>query len=764
MTEGEHRLLTISTGASHATPIGKQERITWPDFVARQETPQRIPLPLQMFQNLDKDERKKLKNVGGYVFAALKDGLRSTETTLTREGATYDLDEISQDDLLKVRFALDCSGLNFLMHSTATHSAEQPKVRIIIPFDAPLTCDRSGQAYAKVAHNLAQSLGIPENDDNAFDQQSRLMYWNTVMADTEPIFEYETHADYASLGTLQTDPIETQTDPIEGELTPDKAIKTVQNYVRTESKNLQDRANYVSAKMHLVKAVMQKQIDVPTAETCVKLLACGNADWEHNNVKELHAELATADKTPPRTPGDFMEKFNYWGTTANTAVHEVQIPYTVDTPETLEEFEKRSKEKAKNDSRATARTNERPYVTYDLFLDALAALGITIKNNLIANEYEIKGLPKVYSIAGAVNTLPGYLEDFMSPLFKGVTETKIKDWINRTADIYRFNPVTDWLTNLTWDGTSRLGWIMDDILHVDTGDTLSRSLVRKWLIQCVAMAFNDQDERGEPYGADGVLTLQGDEGLGKTSFFRALTPIKKYFVSGAKIDTEKKDTLINATGAWIVELGEADSMMRKAQADLKSFITQELDSIRIPYDKAAVKRPRRASFCASVNPADYLRDTAGTRRWWTVPIVNKINFAQLQDDPKNLAQLWAEVYTLWAASPQGFRLSYAEMGELSRRNGAYQVEMPGEDELLALLDFSQPIEGWKFLSATQLKVEQWGFKATAVELGRALTKLASHDERIISKRTKAGRLWLLPTAKDGYLKEYWAPDNHRRTP
>lgn len=58
-------------------------------------------------------------------------------------------------------------------------------------------------------------------------------------------------------------------------------------------------------------------------------------------------------------------------------------------------------------------------------------------------------------------------------------------------------------------------------------------------MQCVALGLNDESH---PVGADGVLVLQGDQGLAKTSFFRIMSPFPRWFVEGAIIDMSNKDT------------------------------------------------------------------------------------------------------------------------------------------------------------------------------------------------------------------------------
>lgn len=64
------------------------------------------------------------------------------------------------------------------------------------------------------------------------------------------------------------------------------------------------------------------------------------------------------------------------------------------------------------------------------------------------------------------------------------------------------------LHGIHWDGVNRLPVLLD-ILHID-GGSFYALLVRKWLIQCVALVHNTY-RRQET--AEGVLVLQGPKAL-----------------------------------------------------------------------------------------------------------------------------------------------------------------------------------------------------------------------------------------------------------
>ena len=193
------------------------------------------------------------------------------------------------------------------------------------------------------------------------------------------------------------------------------------------------------------------------------------------------------------------------------------------------------------------------------------------------------------------------------------TRQGLDDSLVLIEDENRFNPIADMLHTVRHDGTDRLAELVE-IAGIAEDETACLYL-RKWLHQSVAMALNDDTD---PYGADGVLVIQNPQGAGKTLLFSKLALYADWFAEGISIDLDKKDSVIQATGCWIAELGELDSTLKREQLSLKAFITSRTDTYRQPYARAATRKPRRTSFCATVNPTEFLNDETGSkeaRKW-----------------------------------------------------------------------------------------------------------------------------------------------------
>lgn len=369
---------------------------------------------------------------------------------------------------------------------------------------------------------------------------------------------------------------------------------------------------------------------------------------------------------------------------------------------------------------ATGEQSQTGTVNIDNVAKCLDDLEIMLRYNQLTKEAEVTGLPSCYSTENAVNILPVYLMDFMRECgFSGVTQQTIDGCLACIADRNRYNPILEYLQEGTWDGSDRFPEIYR-ILGVE--DPVYQTYIRKWFIQCVALGLNDEEH---PIGADGMLVLQGEQGLAKTSFFRIMSPFPRWFVEGAIIDMRDKDTIITALSGWITELGELDSTLKKEQMSIKAFITNRSDKIRVPYARTPATAPRRTSFCGTVNPKNYLKDETGTRRFWTVPVERIDKRALFSLRPEWVKQLWLQTYRMYQLDPSGFRLTDKEMERLQRNNQEFNAPLRYEAEIRELLDLTLPPERWEWWRAVELIGEdRFPKNADSAQIGKALARVA----------------------------------------
>jgi len=200
-------------------------------------------------------------------------------------------------------------------------------------------------------------------------------------------------------------------------------------------------------------------------------------------------------------------------------------------------------------------------------------------------------------------------------------------------------------------------------------------LIRRWLITAMAMACQ--------HGVDsaGCLVLQGTQDMGKTWWIRKLVPddLREQLVrTDATVDPHDKDSVSQVISYWICELGEIGATFAKADLQaLKAFITKDHDIMRRPYDMGDSRYPRRTALIASVDQTIYLHDTAGNRRFWTVPCTSINSYHTI-----NMQQLWAEVLHLIEVKGETWRLTPDEKEHIRRINEGHMQIDPIDERII----------------------------------------------------------------------------------
>lgn len=193
----------------------------------------------------------------------------------------------------------------------------------------------------------------------------------------------------------------------------------------------------------------------------------------------------------------------------------------------------------------------------------------------------------------------------------------------------------------------------------------------KWAVATVATAL----ERGVNHTC---LVLVGAQGIGKTTFFNRLVPdeLLPYYTS-TQLNPADKDSKIMVTESFIINLDELESSNREEIGFLKSLITVEQTTFRKPYAKRADSYRRHASFCGSVNRAEFLTDITGSRRFLTVDSID-IDLPSIKKFDVN--KLWAQALYL-LNNDFVYWFSGKEIEVINEQNKIYQIISP-EEELI----------------------------------------------------------------------------------
>lgn len=330
--------------------------------------------------------------------------------------------------------------------------------------------------------------------------------------------------------------------------------------------------------------------------------------------------------------------------------------------------------------------------TEELTIENLSAYlrqkGIEVWYNTISHSFEIDGFGGE-SQDHLKETAPALIYDELHFQLKKCSMDKIGQYLNVIATRNKRNPILEMIQNTQWDGRSRIEEIYR-IFGIDEADHLSRTILRKWLMQCICGLHNTMEN---PFSLDIVLIFQGAQGIGKTRFLEKLALNSHYFGEGRTFDPRNKDSQIECTSKWICELGEIGSTMKKDIDSLKAFLTNSTDEYRLPYGKAALRYARLTSFCGTTNDRQFLIDETGNRRFATISLRPDVQIDyETQVKPFDSLQLWAEVnHLVETAVANGssyaacFRLNRGELADLNTRNAEHQKLMKGEAEVIDIL-------------------------------------------------------------------------------
>lgn len=362
--------------------------------------------------------------------------------------------------------------------------------------------------------------------------------------------------------------------------------------------------------------------------------------------------------------------------------------------------------------------------------------GIYAVYNQITKDNEIKGL----NCDGLSNQMMDIHSMANKYGFK-VSLDFIGKSLSRIAEKNKYNPVTNFLNECEFNWDEKPGRIKQlcDTLEVTEwfSTELRDKLVTKWLLNVANIPFNEGNSNTE-----GTLVIQGDQGIGKTTWIKLLVPI--YLKTGLELDPSDKDKVYNCIKYWVCELGELDATMKADQAKLKAFITESVDEIRRPYAIAPERYPRKTAFYGTVNKSEFLKDETGDRRYWVIP-VKDININKMKEI--DIPQLWGEIMHLLRSNTINLYLSKDELKELNNSNKDFRAKGALQIAIEEGFNWNLDKKYWNIVQSTVI-AKRLGLKTTS-GLKEAIEGMGGEY-----KRTKKARGYLVPTFKDASTIEW----------
>lgn len=318
------------------------------------------------------------------------------------------------------------------------------------------------------------------------------------------------------------------------------------------------------------------------------------------------------------------------------------------------------------------------------------------------------------------NVMNDFIENSMlRECLKGRIKTNLSSLRNLLYSDFceLFNPFEDYFFNLpTYDEkTDYITELANTI--TTTKQDLWQQCFKKWLVAMVGCVLDDKVINHT------VIVFSGKQGLGKTTWVEKLVPkpLKEYLFSGT-INPNNKDTLVQLAECMLINLDELENLNRSEIGSLKEIITKTQIRMRKAYGHNNETMPRRASFAGSVNTAQFLNDSTGSRRF----LCFELEGIKYQHDV-DINMAFSQALFLFKS---GFRFWFdqEEIKLITENNEQYQLHSPEEELLLTWFEPCEKDKANTFLNASQIaaklaeKAKINITDGTINKLGKALKK------------------------------------------
>ncbi len=662
--------LTIAVGRSRMDKKWKNKETTWSDLVRRLRETRRTSETIAEYKKLSKTEQSQIKDVGGFVGGVLKSGRRTAESVASRQLLTLDADFAQPDFWDLVLFTLESPAA--AIYSTHKHTADKPRLRLLLPLSRPVSPDE----YQAIARRVAADIDIEQFDDTTY-QPHRLMFWPSTPIDGDYVFKYNddafldadaylaryedwrdqsqwpessrVHAEIRQSAAKQEDP--TTKKGIVGAFcrtytVPEAIDKFLPGIYEACAGD--DRYTYTAGTSAAGAVVYEDGkflFSHHSTDPC-----CGKLVNAFDLVR-IHKFRDRDDDARPDTPPGRLPSYQAM---QELAASDERVKVSIGEErlaEARQDFTTDESDEGPQDNSWLTQMDINKWGKYEstaknvkLILENDPALRGTAAIDDFAHRIVVlKDLPwrKRERSAVWLDSDDSSLRNYMEEIYGIRGKSTIEDALSEVTTRHAFNPLKDYLLGLTWDGIPRLDTVFIDYLGAEDTE-FNRAITRKTLAAAVGRVL----EPGIKF--DTVLTLIGKQGQGKTSLVRKLA---HGWHSESLVTVQGKDAMEHIQGFWLIELGEL-AAIRKADFELvKQFISKQEDSFRAAYGRRTERYPRQCIFIATTNIADFIRDQTGGRRWWPMSVDKSrqrmSHFEHLTEDV--VGQIWAEAVDAFKA-------------------------------------------------------------------------------------------------------------------
>lgn len=379
-------------------------------------------------------------------------------------------------------------------------------------------------------------------------------------------------------------------------------------------------------------------------------------------------------------------------------------------------------------------------------------IGIKAAINKMSYEPELSIKGKAFS---SVDAARSFL--ITNAAIIGLPKIAIDDHLVALSEQNSYHPIAELLNSSKWDGIKRVEAVLACLNAKDS--ELAIAIMKKWLVGCVASLYENT------FSSKLVPVLQGEQSYMKTAFISRLANIiQGAFLEGAELNPDNKDSVLSCIKSWVVELGELERTSKNSQGSLKAFITKPIDTIRPPYARGDIKKPRQTHFIASVNGVNFLKDETGNSRYGVIELASAVDIETTNSllgyeynngslkliQPELLLQFWLEIKVMYEAS-YGWTLSKTELSLAAKVADKYSDK--GNWYEMICDHIAKAKGGEVKMTATEI-CNYLGINAAQSKwVGKALTRLV--EEGVLEKgRNSQKRFYLFPTCCEDGCRSY----------
>ena len=312
-----------------------------------------------------------------------------------------------------------------------------------------------------------------------------------------------------------------------------------------------------------------------------------------------------------------------------------------------------------------------------------------IRLNLLTDRVDIvRDLGWRRNTSALTDTDVKYLLLYFEQNYELTSEKKITAALSIVANENCYHPIQDVLNSLVWDGTPRIRSCLHHFLGADESDYVEEML-KHFLLGAIRRVFRPDSKYEE------MLCLVGGQGAGKSTFFRLLAVNDDWFSDDLK-KLDDENVYRKMQGHWIIEMSEMIATANaKSIEEIKSFLSRQKETYKIPYETHPADRKRQCVFGGSSNTLDFLPlDRTGNRRFVPVMVCPERAEVHILADEKAsrayINQMWAEAMEIYRSGRFRLRFSPA-MNEYLK---AHQKDfMPEDTKAGQILDYLEHCSG-----------------------------------------------------------------------